>query len=285
MPDARRSAWLRLWHARVSYVLEQAGVEHVLIKGSTWSGPLARAEAPADVDVLVAPAHFQAALAALRVVGCTLARPGIRDGETVLYSTTLRSPDGPDIDVHRSFPGLDIDPDASWRVLMRHRRHEHLGHFAVPVLPQELQLLVAAAAAARDGDGSATARGLASAAPSADWVVVVRLAREMGADGTLRAGLTAAGQGERADLLELGPVPFRFVTGNSVSDKRFEEVLAAPWRRRLTVGLRELWPTPAFLRLSQPGVPTRTARRRHLSKLGRELPPALRRALARRLRR
>jgi hypothetical protein len=283
---ASQAAWMRLWHARVGYVLQDAAVEHVLIKGATWAPFLhVPADAPADVDVLVSPRHFARALAALRAAGFSSAMPGVADDEVALHSTVLRAPGGPEVDVHRSFPGLDADPSRSWEVLCEGRRSAELGHYPVPVLSDDLQLLLAAAAAARDGAGSIAARRVSGAVAQADWAAVVVQARRMQADGTLRAGLTVAGHSELADLLALGPVPHRFASARSRGELRLEEVLSQPWRRRLRVAMRELWPSAGFLTLTQPGVQRSVARRRHVERVLRQLPGAVAGAAGRRVRR
>ncbi len=75
----------------------------------------------------------------------------------------------------------------------------------------------------------------------------------MQTDGTLRAGLVAAGLPELADRLELGPVPY--------------------------------WPTAGFLELTQPGVRVSVARLRHLRQVLRQLHGAVVRVVGRRVRR
>ena len=275
MSDAP-TALNRLWHVRVSTLLSEAGVPHVLLKGATWAAPLVLQDrAPADVDVLVAPTQFRRAVDVLGAAGYANAMPGVGEAEIALHSTVLRAPGGPEIDVHRSLPGLDADVARTWEVLAPQVTSAELGHREVPVLPEHLQILVAAACAARDGASSRASRRVVQASETAVWADVARDARAIGADGTLRAGLAAAGLSGLADSLGLGQVPYRFRPAQSAGDKRLEEVLAQPWRRRLAVVGRELWPTAGFLAMTQPAVPVGTARWRHVVRVVRLGLPAL----------
>jgi hypothetical protein len=266
----------RLWHVRVSHLLTQADVPHVLLKGATWTPSLRLAgHAPIDVDVLIAPEEFRRAVDVLGAAGFANAMPGVGEDEISLHSTVLRCVGGPETDVHRSLPGLDQNVPRTWSLLAAQVVPLDLGHTQVPVLPEHLQVLVAAAGAARDGGGSRAARRVVQASGTAKWADVARDARALGADGTLRAGLQAAGLLGLADSLGLGEVPYRFREARSAGERRLEEVLAQPWRRQLGVVRRELWPTRGFLAMTQSGVPVVTARRRHLVRVLREGLPAL----------
>lgn len=282
--DARRLAWMRLWSAYVCSVLERAGVEHLLIKGCSWQAPLALPVVPTDVDVLVAPWSFGAARQALRDAGMGPAHD-IRDGEGALHSATLQAPGGPEIDLHRSFPGLDEDPATFWHWASTGGKTHELAHVTVAVPGSAAQLALALAAAARDGAGSRSALRVTQAGPLVDWPAMLAELRPLRVEGTVRAGLTAAGRSDLADQLGLGPVHARFAPGSTAAERRLEEVLAQPWSQRIAVTVQELWPSRGFLALSQPGVPTWTARRRHLARIVTELPRAARAVAVRRRRR
>lgn len=285
LPDALGlAASMRLWHARVSYVLQQADVDHVLIKGSTWCPSLALPEISADVDVLIAPEQFARALGALNAAGFDRVLAGLSDEEAALHSTTLRGPRSPEVDVHRALPGIDRDPVRTWSEIKGGLLcHVELAHHRVPVLDDPAQVVVAAASSARDGPRSSATRRLQAAAEQVDWAEVATVARRLSAEGTLRAGLTTAGLDEIADGLRLGPVPHRFAQHVSRGDLRLEEALASPWRRGIKIAARELWPSDGFLAFTQPQVPVRTARRRHISFVLRELPRALLAVVVRRI--
>lgn len=284
--DVSPVAWSRLYHARVSYLLVAAGIDHVLIKGQTWAGPLHLPDARVgDVDVLVPPAQMRAALDRLLDAGLSLAHGTDSRIEVAVHSVTLRSTEGTEVDLHDRYPGLDADPDLTWRALMSHVGRAEIAGYDVPVLDGAAQALVAAASAARDGAASTSARRVRAGFDGIDWPGVASLADEVGAGGVLHAAFQLVGRGAEARALQLPPIPVEWrlaLAGAANETKRAYYLLHAPTRDRWRMLAREVLPTRAFLAVEDPELLRKgplalvTAHLRRWHRIARRLPEVVR---------
>lgn len=125
------------------------------VKGEALHPVLAKGRTPSsDCDVLVHPSGVVPYVAMLREHGWEL-RTGFERGSVFGHAATLYNPTWGTVDVHRHFPGLDRDGDATFELFWSRRRTRILGgaECQVPdLLCQRLLLLVHAA---RDGSGRA----------------------------------------------------------------------------------------------------------------------------------
>ncbi|HVE62588.1 MAG TPA: nucleotidyltransferase family protein [Mycobacteriales bacterium] len=259
--DVSASSWSQLWHARVSYLLAGAGVDHVMIKGQTWSGPLFIPDARVgDVDVLVSPAAFATAVDALLAAGLTLEHGKLNRFGSAVHSVVLRARNGPEVDLHDRYPGLDAPPHVTWAALRSHVVPAELAGVHVPALDEPAQALIAAASVARDGSSSASARRLAAAIEDIDWSAVGALANQTGGRPAVRAALESLGRPDHADLLGLPSTPARWwlVQANAPSDtRRVQELLDAKPSVRWRMLLRDVLPPRQMMRIIDPSTADR----------------------------
>lgn len=202
--------------AEVIGALTRAGVDALLLKGRGLTALLYHADEHrsfADVDLLVAPAVFDAAGAVLARLGYTYAgvNRGIDDVGGVVHARTWlsappRSSDRPAIDLHRWLPGARADPAVAWVSLVARRTWIELGGHQVAVLDRTGQAVHLATHAAQHGPAFrkhldelelALARW-----PAGVWDSAARLTSEIDATEAFAAGLRLcrAGAAEAARL-------------------------------------------------------------------------------------
>lgn len=260
LPAATREpvAVNRLAHARVAWILSDARVPHLFIKGVTTADLLTQDRTSGDVDVLVAPEDSARAVAALEARGLHEPLAGSSPGETALHSRTLRSAGGPEVDVHHHFPGLDADPARTWEVLSARAQTLTVAGHPITVPDQLSRVLLLALAAARDGKRSRAAADFAAGLPLVELERLRELAADLDALGPLRAGvwtLPDVHEVEARLRLTETPVPTRWLLmseGDSSVHLRWQELREASWPRRIRLIARELVPTRSFMATYDP---------------------------------
>jgi hypothetical protein len=256
--SSEQSAWNRLGHARVSYLLRNAGIEHLVVKGVSTEDLLGTERLSRDVDVLVAPDSSDAAVAVLAAAGYTETFAGADPREISPHSRPLRAPDGPEVDVHHHFPGLDADPAATWAVLKQRATTLRVAGHDLPVPDHVTRVLLLGVAAARDGVGSRAASDFATAIDLVDPDELRGLAAELGALGPLRAGVQTMPDPAAVESrlrLDAVAVPERWqllAGGASGVDRKWQDLREAGWRQRIGLLGRELLPTRSFMATSDP---------------------------------
>ncbi|MGQ4568852.1 nucleotidyltransferase family protein [Dermabacteraceae bacterium P9123] len=148
-------AQLQLCHAALTHCANLSGARVLHIKGITLS-PQLSAERPAstDSDVLVAPEDLPAYLRTLEENGWEL-YTHFKHGSVFQHAATYYHSVWGTVDVHRSFPGIDRDPAATFAALWHDREKVELGGwdcYRPSLNGQRLLLLVHAA---RDQMGKA----------------------------------------------------------------------------------------------------------------------------------
>jgi hypothetical protein len=260
-------AWIELLHAEVCWVLAGAGVDALVIKGPSvaqWLYPEGGRES-ADVDLLVRPAHWDAAVAALTGRGFGQTWAGRRDGEVSDHSADLSRTD-PElgehgIDLHKYFPGIDLSPSAAFEVLWGRRVPGSQAGIDVWFPDAPSRALVVALHAARDPHSAKVAEDLRRAMAALDeqeQAALSALASELDARGALRAGLET--QPETAGFVEaLGLADAEVSTywelrshGAGRTAVRLDQLRATPWRHRPGQVGRWLFPSPALMRTRDP---------------------------------
>lgn len=289
-------AWIELLHAEACWALEQAGVDVLVVKGPTlmdWLYPEGGRES-ADVDLLVRPEHWAGAVQVLTGRGFGETYAGTREGETAEHSLDLQRHDpelgGHGVDLHRYFPGIDLDPARAFDVLWGRRERGAQAGVGVWYPDVVARALVAGLHAARD-PGSAKAAedlrralvaldagraagaaelaghapgrlaaGAALAAPEARQLAeLAALAALLRARVALRAGLeTHAESASYVERLGLGDVEvsayWELMSHSSGRlAARMDQWQRRPWRARPALVWRWLFPTPALMRVRDPG--------------------------------
>lgn len=273
-------AWSRLAHARAAHLLRDAGVDHVVVKGPATAALLgAEDRVSGDVDVLVRVSHEELARETLRRHGFRDAQAGMKAGELAAHSTEFDDGRGPQVDLHRTFPGFGLEGEELWRTLAPHVTTVEVAHVPVASFDVPAALVVLALTAARDGAGSRAEGDLRHALGRAEWPAAVAFAREVGARDGVRAGL---GLVDEAFALSLGlperVAPEWLVRRDSTSTlaARLDDLARLPWSGRLRLLGREALPSRSFMRVDYPGVPLPLAHARRWGRLARELPGAVR---------
>lgn len=124
-----------LGYAVVIRVLSDSGVRALAIKGPFLAQQGLRPPKPSiDIDVLVEPAGFDTARAALEAIGWHDGGSYETPGIVPLHSVNHRHPHWPcEADLHRWFPGFLADPAAVFDVLWERRESGPLAHVELPV--------------------------------------------------------------------------------------------------------------------------------------------------------
>jgi len=243
-------------------VLRSAGIDALLIKGPVTASRLYAAEAHSrhycDVDLLVAPADFDAAERALAEAGYRPANAGLRSSEHPWREAPWLTPGpiGVPIDLHRALAWVD-DPEALWTALWRDHTSVTMLGSSIPAPDLVGTALIVAMHAGRPGASEQPYRDLSRAVElfnDTQWSSAVELAREVGAIAGFAFGFDSV-PAARPLLRRLGlyaqiPTVMRMHTpGLSPAGAAIRRVLAAesPWElmRIIATGV---WPSPAYMR-------------------------------------
>lgn len=175
-------------HAYAQALAEDHNVDLLHIKGpAVHPGLSGQRGSGTDVDVLVRPEHLTAWMAALAADGWRI-DTDFTTSSIFDHAATLRHRDWGLMDVHRRYPGLDRNPEATFARLWSGARSQLIANYPCPVpeeIAQRLILLTHAARSAHpelhpDLDAS---WGKADAATRA---AVEALAADLGAQVPLR---------------------------------------------------------------------------------------------------
>ena len=201
MPEA---VGIRFSHAAVQALAEDAGVDLLHIKGPAVdeqllgceqvedpeTGRLSLQAVPRpsiDADVLVRPSHLGALTEAMRGHGWSIAFH-FEDGSPFEHASTMRHTALAPVDVHRTFPGIGIDPETAFERLWIERHTVLIAGYpcAVPSLTgQRLVLLLHAARGPVAGHQDV--RRSWTDGTEADRSAVEQLARDLRAEVALAA--------------------------------------------------------------------------------------------------
>jgi hypothetical protein len=260
-------AWLELLHAEACWLLARAGVNALVIKGPSTTRWLYPDDwrTSVDVDLLVAPAQWDTAVAALGERGFVSAQKGFRDDEGAAHSLELRRAD-PDqgehvIDLHRSISGVDAPAAQAFAALWARRVEEQVARVDVWFPDLSSRALILALHAARTPGNPRPGDDLARALVALDdsgWADAAALAEQLDALPALRAGLETRPEGvELARRLGLEgvavPAHWALVSGDADQTAvRLESLGQLPWHQRPGRVLRWAFPSAAFVRAGDP---------------------------------
>lgn len=254
-------AWVELLHAEVAYLLGNAGIPVLHLKGPTVAQWLYEPgeRPPGDVDVLVPPDLMQDALDTLYAHGFVDRYPGVNRRTSTDHAIAVHRLDpaigADEVDVHDQFEGLE-SPRA-FEILWAHREPAQLAHIDVWFPDLTSRAIVICLNAARD---SASVKGLEDLrrllASDIEWDLIVALAKRLEAIPALRAGLELDPAGRaKADELGLGPVSPEWrlrVAKAPRSALRLEELCRTPRTNRPKLVARWIVPAPGIMRMRQP---------------------------------
>lgn len=266
-PTASADAWIELLHAEVGYLMRQAGVPTLHIKGPTialWLYPPGH-RSWGDVDIMVPPDRMDEAMTVLEQHGFTNPFPGVDRSTSTDHSISMRRLDpaaGRDeVDVHDRFPGLGIDPARAFETLWARRQPVQMAHISVwfPDLPSRAVITVLNTA--RTSQAEKPRRDLqllvAGHCP-VDWQEVIALGRSLEALPGLRAGLELQPAGRRIVAeTELQAVRVSVewklrLGGAPRTALRLQELTQLSWSQRLSMIGRFIIPAPAIMRMRDP---------------------------------
>lgn len=275
-----------------SRCLTEAAVPHVLIKGPTTARWLYRPpRVYRDVDLLVPHSRARAAAAALSAAGIAHPTAG-RLGEEASHSWLLVSPVGYEVDLHVTLPMLVVtrrnaSVNGLWAALAGHVTPFALEGVDVPALDLAARCVVLVLHAVGNGySDEASLEDLRRAQQLAGpdvWAEAQQLARELEVQPLFAAGLALAVGGSLPEHL---PRDARLrLQGDRGLDFQLERLAMARVRDVPMLLLRELFPSPGFMRYDDPsrtrtGTGLAVAYARRWGRLVVHLPGALRRWLA-----
>jgi hypothetical protein len=185
-------------HALVQVIAEDHGVDLLHIKGPALDGSLRRSSAvngdtalrqSVDADVLVRPSHVNRLSQALAEHGWRR-HFDFEDGSAFGHAATWGHDNVGYLDVHRYFPGIELDPSAAFDLLWGHRDRQDIAGIPceVPeITAQRLVMIIHAARGRRYRDilDIETAWGTIT---EADRAAIEALADELHARVALYAG-------------------------------------------------------------------------------------------------
>lgn len=243
--------------------LRAGGVEPILLKGSTLAFLYPRdARRYVDVDLLVRPDQRDRAEVVLRQLGYRKLLEGAAASEAPDTADPWVKPGSPAVDLHHRLTGAPAAFNAAaWAALDDHVIAGDVGGTPVQVLDLAGRALVCAS--------HVTSTGLTTRRPRHDliralevigrddWRGAADLARELGMEDVMAAGLrTVNGGAELADALGLPvdlPLALELARSGATSEaKSLARFAHASTRERLGLVRRALVPSPASIRLTAP---------------------------------
>lgn len=236
-PQVPLSARVELAHAAVQALADDRGIRVLHIKGPA-ADPTLRAgtSAGSDVDIIVDPCHVPTLLTTLRAAGWT-SITDFTTGSAFDHAANLFHHDWGLLDVHRTYPGLDRDPQATFERLWATRQTLLLAHYPCAVPDRTAQALVVLLHAARSPHLAGELHPDAGPAwferTDAERLAVSELAADLGAQVAL-----AAATGRLDELPTTGEAALWvwFAKGGTRLEEWQARLRAAPtWRARLSV--------------------------------------------------
>lgn len=178
--DIPLAARVELAHAEIQAVARARGVDALLVKGYAADPRLyVRGRVSSDVDVLTRPSHADLLVQALHEYGWNTVST-FRSGSIFQHAQTMRHPHWGLVDIHRSFPGFEMDPEKLFDQLWAQRRTRLVAGYPCDV-PRTLEhALIILVHAARSPESLTQDVGhLAEVLTEADWRRLEQRAAEL----------------------------------------------------------------------------------------------------------
>lgn len=171
---------VRLGHARIAYVMEEAELRGLHVKGyAAEPGVYRGRRSSSDVDLLVHPSDAAAAVELLASHGWAPVAD-FSEGSIFEHAATLWHDHLGYVDVHRLFPGLGTDAARTFDALWAERTTRVIAGRPVPVPGPVHQRLVVIVHAARDSHrGALDVRHIRDTSSPAEWDALRQEARRL----------------------------------------------------------------------------------------------------------
>lgn len=242
-----------------SACLQDAGVPHALLKGPTTAWWLYQPPRPYnDVDLLVPRSAVRRAERSLTAAGVATASAG-RLGEEASHSLLMRTSAGLELDLHVTLPMLPeaydrAAADRVWALLAGHVESFMMDDHRVPAFDVPARCLVLALHALGNGPEDVQSledlRRARLHAPASAWDSAAALAKDLGVANYVDAALALVEP--RTSPVEVPADVQLRLQGGSGSAFRLERLSRAPKRLLPGLLLRELLPSPGFMRHADP---------------------------------
>jgi len=262
VPVARQLA-LASATVEVLDAMARAGIRTVMLKGAAIATRLYDdpSERPAgDVDLLVEPNNSEPAARVLEELGFHDSLRGARADERPAHSATFRRSGSlpAEVDLHVALYFCSRDPHGLWSEFSRATTFIDIDNRPVEVLADSAQALVIAAHALQHPSHPKPREDLARALSRYDretWADAGAMARRLEADGVLAASLKMSDTGARlaSELLpgadsDCVEIRLHLAGAPTMSLGVMRLVQTRSIRERLRLVLRELFPSPPFMR-------------------------------------
>lgn len=185
LPPAER---IQLAHALIEFLATSSGVDLLHIKGYAAHPSLyAPGRVSTDVDILVRPGHAERLAEVLRADGWE-AVTSFRSGSVFHHAMTLWNDQWGHVDLHRSFPGVGLEPEAFFDLLWSARTSAEIAGWPCQVPSFEHQALMIVLHGARDPyRGASDVDFVRNALGGEGWERLEGLAHSVGASISLAA--------------------------------------------------------------------------------------------------
>ena len=261
-----RNATLNAAAAAVVEGLSERGVPSIVLKGpatvhwlyeASWDRPYS------DADVLVPPDGFEVARTLLQELGYRKHGYYVdRPDRWIPHDETWTAPQG-DVDLHRSLPGVGVDPGEAWTILNAETVRLTISGTEVRILNRGATALHLALNAVAHGVGTQKSVGDLERAvatfPLDEWSRAAQLAERLNAVAAFATGVRLVPAGiaiarelrlpdARSERVALA------MTTPPRGAKALQRLSAVPSARaRALIVLRWLFPSVAHMRASSPG--------------------------------
>lgn len=246
--------------AEIVGALETIGIDVMLVKGPVIARWLYAREVRGygDSDLVVAPANWERAVAALEDMGFRnylgpLAHPRM---ESQAGTGFLRGAE--EVDLHSTLPGLRADPTEVWLALWATAETQEVGRQTVYVPDRAGVLMHIALHAVHHVEGRPL-EDLARAAGMAtyeEWRTAAALARRLGGLEAFASGMRLLPQvaaiAAHLGLEDTGSVEFDLREAQVPLAEGLNHLASAPLSAKPRIIAREVFPSPAFMRWSMP---------------------------------
>ena len=246
--------------AEVTGALTDAGIEHLLMKGpviARWLYPDV-VRPYWDSDILVARRDWEQSVAVLQDLGFSAYRgfghPGL---ESTTSAAFIRGAGHENVDLHRTLEGLTADPDEVWRILTADATRDFIGGREVGIPARAVVLMHIALHAAHHGRQPKVVEDVRRALLHADedlWRQAADRAMALGGLAAFSSGLRLLPEGaalaERLGIRDVRSVTFDLRVRGTPTAEALHHLLdpERPARERCAFLLRELFPSPEFIR-------------------------------------
>lgn len=185
-----RDVRLRLGHAAVQVVADEAGADVLHLKGHSVDSDLyAAGRMSSDVDVMVRPGHEHRLIEHLERHGWQT-ETTFASGSVFHHAMTMRNERFGHVDLHRLFPGLTTPPAEVFEAVFAQSGRREICAIGCQIPSRRDQASFILLHSARDGSrGPRDARHLRSVLSAEEWQAAVERAESWGAGGALAAAL------------------------------------------------------------------------------------------------